>query len=112
MRDQKGNLPLHGAADGGHDGVAKLLLARTNEPRAKNAGGQTPGDIARERGFGDLAKLLDGAPAVVQTRPSQPGQPVAAPAQPVATPAQPAKPSQPFNTMDIDDPNHPRFQKQ
>jgi hypothetical protein len=101
-RDQKGNLPLHGAADGGHDGVAKLLLARTNEPRAKNAGGQTPGDIARERGFAELAKVLDGVPTVVQAKPGQP-----ATAQP-----QLAKPAAPFNTMDIDDPNHPRFQKQ
>ena len=95
LRDQKGNLALHGAADGGHDGVVRLLLPRTSEPRSKNAEGLTPADIARDRGYGDLAKVLDGAPRGV------------APAA-----GQPATPAQGFNTMDIDDPNHPRFHKQ
>ena len=94
VRDQKGNLALHGAADGGHDGVVKLLLPRTSEPRSKNGQGLTPADIARDRGYGDLAKLLDGA------------RPGAQASQPASTPAQG------FNTMDVDDPNHPRFHKQ
>jgi hypothetical protein len=71
--------------------------------------GLTPGDIARDRGYRDLAKLLDTAPTVAQTRPAAapaPGQRAERPAEPVAAPAQG------FNTMDIDDPNHPRFQKQ
>ncbi len=111
LRDEKGNLPLHGAADGGHDGAVKLLLPRTSEPRSKNGSGQTPGDIARERGYGDLAKLLDGAPAAVQARPAP--VPASAPTQRAAKPAEPvAAPAQGFNTMDIDDPNHPRFHKQ
>jgi ankyrin repeat protein len=96
LRDQKGNLALHGAADGGHDGVVRLLLPRTSEPRSKNAEGLTPADVARDRGYGDLAKLLEGAPR--GTAPAAAG--------PAATPAQG------FNTMDVDDPNHPRFHKQ
>ena len=115
QRDQKGNLPLHGAADGGHDVVVKLLLPRTSEPRSKNASGLTPGDLARERGYLDLAKVLDGARSVAQ-RPapaSAPAQPSSAPGQVAERPAEPAPAStQGFNTMDIDDPNHPRFHKQ
>jgi len=94
LPDQKGNLALHGAADGGHDGVVRLLLPRTSEPRTKNSQGLTPGDVARDRGYGDLAKLLDGAPR---------GAPAAGPQ---------AAPTQGFGTIDIDDPNHPRFHKQ
>jgi hypothetical protein len=114
LRDQKGNLPLHGAADGGHDGAAKLLLARTGDPRSKNAEGLTPGDLARDRGYRDLAKLIDGAPSV-QAKPQPASTPprVAMPAESVTTPGEAAaKPAQPFNTMDVDDPNHARFHKQ
>jgi len=112
IRDQKGNLPLHGAADGGHDGAARLLLARTSEPRTKNADGLTPGDIARERGYRDLAKLLDNASGAVRARPAQPAQPASSSPRAVAPPEPAAAPQQGFNTMDIDDPNHPRFHKQ
>ena len=115
LRDEKGNLPLHGAADGGHDGAVKLLLPRTSDPRSKNSSGLTPGDIARDRGYQDLAKLLDGvsgtAPRTAQ--PARAPQPASAPPQRAASPVEPAAaPAQGFNTMDVDDPNHPRFQKQ
>ncbi len=71
-----------------------MLLPRTGEPRAKNTDGHTPSDIARGRGYTELAKVIDGSAATPATQPKTPAQ------------------AQGFGTMDIDDPNHPRFQKQ
>ena len=40
-------------------GVAKILLAAGADPHAKNADGQTPGDVAQSKGATDLAKVLN-----------------------------------------------------
>jgi ankyrin repeat protein len=61
VRDLKGNLPLHGAADGGHLEVVRLLLQKTEHPGAKNREGLSARDYARSRGNEYIEKLLEGA---------------------------------------------------
>jgi ankyrin repeat protein len=56
--DVRGNLPLHGAADSGHEDVVRLLLARTRDPAAKNRDGKSARDLARERGYEEIERLL------------------------------------------------------
>lgn len=86
LRDIRGNLPLHGAADGGDLETVRLLLAHTADATARNREGRGPVDIARERNHGAIAKLLEGLSAKPK---SDPG----------------------FRSLDIDDPDHPRFQR-
>ncbi len=59
--DLKGNNALHGAADGGHEATVRLLVKVAAEPQGKNRAGQTPGDLARARGYRTIATLVDEA---------------------------------------------------
>lgn len=61
ITDLKGNGPLHGAADGGHEQTIRLLVKYAAEPRGRNRAGQTPGDLARARGYKTIAKIVDDA---------------------------------------------------
>lgn len=86
IRDIRGNLPLHGAADGGDADTVQQLLKHTAEPQARNRDGRSAAEIARGRGHAAVERLLAGR--AVQS-----------------------KPSQGFQTRDIDDPDHPRFHR-
>ena len=61
VADLQGNGPLHGAADGGHEETVRYLVTRAAEPKARNRAGQTPGDIARARGYKTIATVVDDA---------------------------------------------------
>ncbi|MEJ2174316.1 MAG: ankyrin repeat domain-containing protein [bacterium] len=61
ITDLKGNGPLHGAADGGHEETIRLLVKYAAEPRGRNRAGQTPGDLARARGYKTIAQIVDDA---------------------------------------------------
>ncbi len=61
VADLLGNRPLHGAADGGHEATVRFLATHAADPKAKNREGQTPGDIARKRGYATIAKIIDDA---------------------------------------------------
>jgi ankyrin repeat protein len=52
---------LHGAADSGHAEVVALLLRRTRDPAAKNLEGKSARDLARQRGYEDIERLLPDA---------------------------------------------------
>jgi ankyrin repeat protein len=54
----RGNLALHGAADGGHLDTLRLLLPRTRQPDLKNLEGKSAQDLARERGHEEAARLF------------------------------------------------------
>jgi len=86
LRDIRGNLPLHGAADGGDIETVRLLLKNTADATARNREGRSAADLARERNYAAIAKLLE-VPVVVPK--GDPG----------------------LRTRDIDDPEHPRFQR-
>jgi ankyrin repeat protein len=58
VKDGKGSLPLHAAADGGYLELVRFLLPRTGDPHARNDDGQRPADYARRRGFDQVEKLL------------------------------------------------------
>jgi ankyrin repeat protein len=61
VTDLEGNGPLHGAADGGHIDTVRYLVKVCAEPQGKNRAGQTPGDIARARGYKTIAEIVDDA---------------------------------------------------
>jgi ankyrin repeat protein len=58
VKDLKGSLPLHAAADGGYLELVRLLLPRTADPDVRNRDGQSPADYARSRGYDQVEKLL------------------------------------------------------
>jgi ankyrin repeat protein len=55
----KGNTLLHAAADGGHAEMVRAFLALGVDPRLRNRAGKRPTDVARERGYADIVKLLE-----------------------------------------------------
>ena len=57
--DERGNTPLHGAAAAGNLEMIKFLLQRKGRPAERNIEGKTPRDIARERDYADIVRLLD-----------------------------------------------------
>lgn len=61
--DSQRNTALHAAVDPGHFPVVKLLVQRGANRAAKNAAGQTPADIARERNHEAIVVLLGMRPA-------------------------------------------------
>jgi len=61
VTDLKGNGPLHGAADGGHEETIRLLVKHAAKPQGRNRAGQTPGDLARARGYKTIAQIVDDA---------------------------------------------------
>ena len=57
--DERGNTPLHGAAASGHLEVIAFLLKHQALLSLRNRDGKTPSDLAREREFPDVVRLLD-----------------------------------------------------
>jgi ankyrin repeat protein len=57
--DLKGNTLLHAAADGGQAGMVSAFLALGVDPRRRNRAGQRPIDLARERGYDEVVRLLE-----------------------------------------------------
>src|SRR5690606_16531179 len=54
-RQRAGFTPLHGAANAGAGDLVELLLGRGADPALRAADGRTPADLAREKGFEELA---------------------------------------------------------
>ncbi len=52
-------VPLHSSAGRGDIETARLLLGRGADPKRKSGDGKSPADVARERGFEELASLLE-----------------------------------------------------
>ena len=50
--------PLHYAVEYCFDDCVKLLLEYGADPNARDNRGKTPADIAKQRGFGEIAALL------------------------------------------------------
>jgi uncharacterized protein len=50
--------PLHSAAAGAHPGIVKLLLEHGADPNARQPGGSTPLDAARQNGDEESAEAL------------------------------------------------------
>lgn len=55
---QSGFTPLHEAALRGHADLVRVLLQHHADRSARNSEGRTPGDLAREKGHAEVAKLL------------------------------------------------------
>jgi len=56
---QGGFVPLHSAAQNGDLAMAKVLLAAGADPKLAAGAGKTAIDIAREKGFDELARLME-----------------------------------------------------
>ena len=59
IKDLKGNTVLHFAADSGNEDLVSAFLSLGLDPREKNREGKRPIDIARERGYEPIVKLLE-----------------------------------------------------
>ena len=57
--DLKGNTLLHAAADGGHVELSNAFLNLGVDPRQRNREGKRPYDVAKDRGYPELVKLLE-----------------------------------------------------
>ena len=57
--DIKGNTLLHACADNGSAGMASAFLSLGVDPRQRNREGKRPIQIARERGYFEIMKLLE-----------------------------------------------------
>lgn len=58
---EQGFRPLHSSANGGDRATAEVLLAAGADASLRDDQGRTPADIARERGYPDLAQRLERA---------------------------------------------------
>lgn len=58
-RCQHCTAPLHAAASNGHTDLVRLLLANGADPQLLDPDGKTACDVAREKGFPDILKLLE-----------------------------------------------------
>jgi ankyrin repeat protein len=59
VRQQSGITPLHSAANNGNLEVLIMLLENNALVDVRMEGGKLPGDMAREKGFDDIADILD-----------------------------------------------------
>jgi ankyrin repeat protein len=57
-KDDRGETPLHLAAEWSHKDVAEFLLANKADVNAKNNDGRTPLHLAADRGYKEVAELL------------------------------------------------------
>ena len=57
-RQMAGWTPLHQAASRGDTGLVQRLLAAGADPSTENDHGQTPSDLARDKGLKEIALLL------------------------------------------------------
>jgi ankyrin repeat protein len=58
VKQQAGSTPLHSAAQTGNLELLILLLEKGAEVNARMEGGKLPADLAREKGFDDIAEIL------------------------------------------------------
>ncbi|MDB5004143.1 MAG: hypothetical protein JWQ34_2368 [Mucilaginibacter sp.] len=58
VKQQAGSTPLHSAAQTGNLELLILLLENGAEVNARMEGGKLPADLAREKGFDDIAEIL------------------------------------------------------
>jgi uncharacterized protein len=57
-RQERGFAPLHDAAANGNAALVELLLKHGARADAKADDGKTPGDMAAERGYREIAQKL------------------------------------------------------
>lgn len=69
-RDNAGRTILFEATATGRAKLVQDLLARGADPKAKDAKGRTPADVARTNGWEDVAEILDKAAGVKWTSPA------------------------------------------
>lgn len=60
VRQQAGWVPIHAAAQNGDRPMVELLLKHHADPKIANDAGKTLAMVAREKGFGEIATLLEG----------------------------------------------------
>jgi ankyrin repeat protein len=60
VRQQAGWVPIHAAAQNGDRPMVELLLKHYADPKLANDAGKTPAMVAKEKGFGEIAALLEG----------------------------------------------------
>jgi len=58
-RQEGGWAPLHAAAQNGDRAMVELLLQFKADPRQANDDGKTPAAVAREKGYAEIAALLE-----------------------------------------------------
>lgn len=59
IRDAWNCTPLHNAAGKGHQAVVEELISFGANPDMETLKGKTPSDLARDKHFDDIAKVLD-----------------------------------------------------
>jgi uncharacterized protein len=59
-RQQAGWVPIHAAAQNGDRAMVQLLLEHGADPKIANDEGKTAAMVAREKGHGEIAEMLDG----------------------------------------------------
>lgn len=59
VKQQAGATPLHSAAQNGNIDLLVLLLENGAETNVRMEGGKLPADLAREKGFDEIAEILD-----------------------------------------------------
>ncbi len=59
VRQQAGSTPLHSAAQNGNLDLLILLLENGADVNARMEGGKLPADLAREKGFKEIAEILE-----------------------------------------------------
>lgn len=59
IKQQAGVTPLHSAAQNGNIELIILLLEHNAEVNTRMEGGKLPADLAREKGYNDIAEILD-----------------------------------------------------
>jgi uncharacterized protein len=58
-RQQGGWVPIHAAAQNGDRPMVELLLKHHADPKIANDAGKTPAVVAREKGYGEIAALVE-----------------------------------------------------
>ncbi|SDS32846.1 Ankyrin repeat-containing protein [Mucilaginibacter mallensis] len=59
VRQQAGSTPLHSAAQNGNLNLLILLLENGADVNVRMEGGKLPADLAREKGFKEIAEILE-----------------------------------------------------
>jgi len=59
VKQQAGATPLHSAAQNGNLDLLILLLETGAEVNVRMEGGKLPADLAREKGFTEIAEVLE-----------------------------------------------------
>jgi ankyrin repeat protein len=58
VKQQAGATPLHSVAQNGNLEMLILLLEKGAEVNTRMEGGKLPADVAREKGFDEIAEIL------------------------------------------------------